>query len=113
MVQVYGNVHFHNSGFARVTVTGCNNGTLTKATVGHPMARGATGGIPGNGLGQCSTRPSTFTHVLGVSGAPTGAVGGAADGTQWVVLSATIAKNRVGNAHAGPKRRRSVEMNVL
>ena len=39
------------------------------ATVGHPMARGAGGGIPGNGLrlGQGSTSPSTFTHVLGVS----------------------------------------------
>ena len=44
------------------------------------MARGAGGGIPGNGLGQDSTSPSTFTHVQGVSGAPTGAVGGAADG---------------------------------
>ena len=45
------------------------------------MARGAGGGIPGNDLGQGSTSPSTFAHVLGVSGAPTGAVGGAADGT--------------------------------
>ena len=26
-------------------------------------------------------------------------------GTQWVVLSATTAKKRVGNAHVGPKRR--------
>ena len=44
------------------------------------MARGAGGGIPGNDLGQGSTSPSTFAHVLGVSGAPIGAVGGAADG---------------------------------
>ena len=93
------------------------------------MARGAGEGIPGNDPGQGSTSPSTFTHVLGVSGAPIGAVGGAADGrrnmgktscmhqrrvphavfcdgrTQWVVLSATIAKNRMGNAYSGPKRR--------
>ena len=72
--------------------------------------------------------PSTFTHVLGVSGAPTGAVGGAADGrrsmrktsfgtamrvfyavlcgggTQWVMVSAATAENRMGNAHGDPKR---------
>ena len=45
------------------------------------MARGVGGGIPGNGLGQGFTSgPSTFTIVLCVSGAPIGAVGGAADG---------------------------------
>ena len=44
------------------------------------MVRGGGGDIPGNDPGQGSTSPSTFTHVLGVSGAPIGAVGGAADG---------------------------------
>ena len=34
----------------------------------------------GNDLGQGSTSPSTFAHALGVSGAPIGAVDGAADG---------------------------------
>ena len=42
------------------------------------MARGAEGGIPGNSLGQGFTSSSTLTHLLGVSGAPTGTVGGAA-----------------------------------
>ena len=62
--------------------------------MGHPIARGAGGGIPGNDLGQGSTSPSTFTHVLGVSGAPIGAVGGAA-----------ADRRNMGNAHGGPKRR--------
>ena len=66
------------------------------------MARGAGGGIPGNDPGQGSTSPSTFTHVLGVSGAPTGTVGGAADG-----------RRNMGNAHGGPKRRPMVKVNVL
>ena len=44
------------------------------------MARGAGGGIPGNSLGQDFTSSSTLTHLLGVSGAPTGTVGGAAVG---------------------------------
>ena len=43
------------------------------------MARGGGGNIPGNGLGQGFTSPSTFTHVPGAYGARTGAVGGAAD----------------------------------
>ena len=43
------------------------------------MASGAEGGIPGNNLGQCFTSSNTLTHLLGVSGAPTGTVGGAAD----------------------------------
>ena len=86
------------------------------------MARGVGGGIPGNGLGQGFTSPSTFTHVLCVSGAPIGAVGGAADGrrsmqkttfgtamsvphavlcggrTHHHPMSAATAKNRVVNA---------------
>ena len=45
------------------------------------MARGAEGGIPGNSLGQGFTSSSTLTHLLGVSGAPTGTVGGAAVGS--------------------------------
>ena len=95
------------------------------------MARGAGGGIPGNDLGQGSTSPSTFTHVLGVSGAPTGAVGGAADGrgsmwktsfgtalsvphghavfcggrTQHHPLSAISEKSRMGNASLVHTRR--------
>ena len=58
------------------------------------MARGAGGGIPGNDLGQGSTSPSTFAHVLGVSGAPTGTVGGAADG-----------RRNMGNASFGTAMR--------
>ena len=101
------------------------------------MARGVGGGIPGNGLGQGFTSPSTFTHVLCVSGAPIGAVGGAADGRRSMQktsfgtaisvphavlrggrthnhpMSAAAAKNRVVNAHGGPKRRPVVKMNVL
>ena len=40
-----------------------------------PMARGGGGDITGNGSGQGFTSPSTCTHVQGVSGAPTAAVG--------------------------------------
>ena len=59
------------------------------AIVGHPIARGAGGGIPGNDLGQGSTSTSTFAHVLGVSGAPIGAVGGAADGRRNMTQALT------------------------
>ena len=45
-----------------------------------PMARGGRGDITGNVPGQGFTSASPCTHVQGVSGAPTGAVGGAADG---------------------------------
>ena len=93
------------------------------------MARGAGGDIPGDGPGQGFTSSSTCTHVMGVSGAPTGTVGGAVnalsehaedafgtrtcvpravfcDGrTQWVVLRAAVAKDRTGNALPAPKRR--------
>ena len=96
------------------------------------MARGGGGDITGNGPGQGFTSPSTFTHVQGVSGAPTAADGGAADsrpscrttplgtairvfrtifcvgGTQWVSMSAANAKNRVKNAYGGPERGRVV-----
>ena len=47
-----------------------------------PMARGGAGGMPGNDTGQGITSSSTYTHVQGAYGAPTGAVGGAADGTR-------------------------------
>ena len=107
------------------------------ATVGRPMARGAGGGIPGNDLGQGSTSPSTFAHVLGVSGATIGAVGGAADGrrnmgktscmhqrrvphagfcggrTQYHPLSAPSTETRVVNAYVVHTQRPVVEMNVL
>ena len=46
------------------------------------MARGDTGDIPGNDPGQDITSSSTYTHVQGAYGAPTGAVGSAADGTR-------------------------------
>ena len=51
-----------------------------------PMARRGAGDIPGNDPGQDSTSSSTYTHVQGAYGAPTGAVAGAADGrrTQFV-----------------------------
>ena len=93
------------------------------------MARGAGGVIPGNRIGQGFTGSSTLTHLLGVSGAPTGTVGGAAvgsgsmrsmspctavrvghavfcgGGTQQHPLSAATAKNRVLNANCGTGRR--------
>ncbi len=56
------------------------------------------GGIPGNDLGHGSTSPSTFAHVLGVSGATIGAVGGAADG-RWNMGNASF-----GTAMRVPKR---------
>ena len=43
------------------------------------MARGDGGGIPGNDLGQGSASTGQYQLYMGVSGAPTGAVGGAAD----------------------------------
>ena len=45
-----------------------------------PMARAGGGDITGNVLGQSFTSTSPCTHVQGAYGAPTGAVGGAADG---------------------------------
>ena len=47
-----------------------------------PLARGGRGDITGNVQlqGQCFTSPSPCTHVQGAYGAPTGAVGGAANG---------------------------------
>ena len=101
------------------------------------MASGAGGGILGNDLGQGSTSLSTFAHVLGVSGATIGAVGGAADGrrnmgktscmhqrrvphagfcggcTQHHPLSAASAETRVGNAYVVHTQRPVVKMNVL
>ena len=61
------------------------------------MARGAGGrGIPGNDPGQGSTSPSTFTHVLGVSGAPIGAAGGAADGRRNMTVASTRRERAMG-----------------
>ena len=45
-----------------------------------PLARGVGGDIPSNDLGQGFACPSPCTHAQGAYGAPTGAVGGAADG---------------------------------
>ena len=47
-----------------------------------PMARAGGGDITGNVLGQSFTSTSPCTHVQGAYGAPTGAVGSAADGTR-------------------------------
>ena len=46
------------------------------------MASGGAGDIPGNGTGQVITSSSTYAHIQGAYGAPTGAVGGAAAGTR-------------------------------
>ena len=46
------------------------------------MARGGPGDIPVNDPGQDITSSSTYTHVQGAYGAPTGAVGSAAAGTR-------------------------------
>ena len=46
-----------------------------------PMARIGAGDIPGNDPGQEIASYSTYTHVQGAYGAPTGAAGGAAGGT--------------------------------
>ena len=45
-----------------------------------PMARGGAGDIPGNDTGQGITSSSTYAYVQGAYGAPTGVVGGAANG---------------------------------
>ena len=47
-----------------------------------PMARGGTEDVPDNDTWQDITSSSTYTHVQGAYGAPTGAVGSAADGTR-------------------------------
>ena len=47
-----------------------------------PMARGGTEDVPDNDTWQDITSSSTYTHVQGAYGAPTGAVGGAAGGTR-------------------------------
>ena len=46
------------------------------------MAREGEGDIPGNDPGQGITSSSTNAHVQDASGALTGAVGSAADGTR-------------------------------
>ena len=50
------------------------------SSTGVPMVKEGAGDVTGNGPGQGFTSPSTCTHVQGVSGAPTAADGGAADG---------------------------------
>ena len=47
-----------------------------------PMARRGARDIPGNGIAQGITSSSTNAHVQDASGALTGAVGSAADGTR-------------------------------
>ena len=47
-----------------------------------PMARGGTKDVPYNDTWQDITSSSTYTHVQGAYGAPTGAVGSAADSTR-------------------------------
>ena len=54
------------------------------------MARGGGGDIPGNNLGQWFTSPSTYTHVHGASGAPTGSRQGAADGRRRLTRARAI-----------------------
>ena len=100
---------------------------------GSPHGQGSWRGDPwpGNSLGQGFTSSSTLTHLLVVSGAPTGTVGGAAVGsgsiecvvalyrnsrltrgfcggrTQHHPPSVIAAKSRVCNANCGTGRRRS------
>ena len=52
-----------------------------------PMARAGAGHIPGNDPGQDNTSSSTYTHVQGAYGAPTGAVAGAADGRRTQLVT--------------------------
>ena len=68
---MYGNIHSALSAFVSpVTVYGCSDTLRLLCATPIPMASGAGGGIPGNDLGQGFTSHSTFTDVLGVSGAP-------------------------------------------
>ena len=93
---------------------------LSMCSTVAPMARGVGGDLLTNELGQWFTRSSTFTHLMGASGAPIGLPSGAADRTRdspraaehgidvslyctafRVPLSAPAAKNRVRNAFGG------------
>ena len=53
---------------------------LSMCSTVAPMAGAGGGDITGNVLSQGFTSPSPCTHVQGAHGAPTGAVGGAANG---------------------------------
>ena len=64
-----------------------------------PLARGGRGDITGNVLGQGFTSPSPCTHVQGAYGAPTGAVGGAADGRRSM-RSIPAIRERLGDVRA-------------
>ena len=104
---------------------------LPKYSTVAPMARVGEGDITGNVLGQGFTSTRPCTHVQGAYGAPTGAVGGAADGRRskrrctfsdhYTHLSHSFLreahsvgflreahsvgeKNRVRNVYNGPKR---------
>ena len=55
---------------------------LSMCSTAVTTARRGEGDIPGNDSGQVFTSSSTYTHVQGAYGAPTGAVGSAADGTR-------------------------------
>ena len=63
-----------------------------------PMARGGAGYIPGNDTGQGITSSSAYTHVQVAYGAPTGAVGGATDGSWNAVCARSIL--RMGDNYA-------------
>ena len=54
------------------------------------MARAGGGDITGNGLGQGFTSSSPSAHVEGAYGAPTGAVGSAANGRRARTNAPTI-----------------------
>ena len=53
---------------------------LTMSSTVAPMTTARGGDISGNVLGQGFTSPNPCTHVQGACGAPTAAVGGAANG---------------------------------
>ena len=54
-----------------------------------PMANAGVGDIPGNGPGQDNTSSSTYTHVKGAYGAPTGAVGAPPTAQFFVIVART------------------------
>ena len=93
--QVYGNVHSLTVGCALVTVV------ILYGHCGPPHGQGSWRGVPGISLGQGFTSSSTLTHLLGVSGAPTGTVGGAAAGRRSMRISSFGTPVRVGHGTRG------------
>ena len=63
-----------------------------------PMAREGAGDIPDNDTGQGINSSSTYTHVQGAYGAPTGAVGGAAVGRRNALCGSSISRTGDSNA---------------